>query len=291
MNRPLRSALQKLLNAEGGQLSASALTLAQQSALDEFRQRTQALMQQRSGRGRIFRIVHRGVVEQHLAELAPMAGLDMADTLPERAANIGRTRSSKGGKQGHDFYYLLLKAHGQPLWQNDLGQTLDLAHQTQSQGATAIRIGSAAEPLWRTSSPIWLVENQALFDQIDWLPGTEAASIGWYSGHLRKVLIDWLVQQPGSTITLFPDYDGVGLHNYLRLKRQLGPRVRFWQMPGWQEKLQRFGSNRLWQDTQKDFQAALRELDGKLADEPELKQLMDAMQTSGLALEQEAVWL
>lgn len=39
------------------------------------------------------------------------------------------------------------------------------------------------------------------------------------------------------------------------------------------------------------LKVALREMDDKLADEPELKQLMDAMQTSGLALEQEAVWL
>lgn len=291
MNRPLLTALQKLLNAEGGQLSASDLTPAQQRTLDEFRQRTRALMQQRSGRGRIFRIVHRSVVEQHLAELAPLASIDLADSLPERAANIGRTRSSKSGKQGHDVHYLLLKTRGQPLWQNDLGQRLDLDEQTRNQGAAVLTIGSEAHSVWHTRSPLWLVENQALFDQADWLPGTEPLTLGWYSGHLRNRLIDWLAKQTENTVTLFPDYDGVGLHNYLRLKQHLGARAQFWLMPEWQEKLLRFGSNPLWQVTQKDFQAALRGFEGMLGDDPELRHLIDTMQANGLALEQEAIWL
>lgn len=291
MNRPLATALHKLLNAEGGQLSASDLTPAQQRALDEFRQRTRALMQQRSGRGRIIRIVHRSVVEQHLTELAPLAGIDLADTLPERAANIGRTRSSKSGKQGHDVHYLLLKTRGQPLWQNDLGQRLDLEEQTRNQGAAVLTIGSESHSVWRTRNSLWLIENQALFDQTDWLPGTEPLTIGWYSGHLRIQLIDWLATQTEGTVTLFPDYDGVGLHNYVRLKHRLGTRARFWLMPDWKDKLLRFGSNALWQDTQRDFQAAVRGLEGILGDEPDLKHLIDTMQANGLALEQEAIWL
>lgn len=291
MNRPLATALQKLISAEGGQLSASDLTPAQQRALDEFRQRTRALMQQRSGRGRIFRIVHRSVVEQHLTELAPLAGIDLADTLPERAANIGRTRSSKSGKQSHDVHYLLLKTRGKPLWQNDLGQRLDLDEQTRNQGAAVLTIGSEAHSVWRTRSPLWLVENQALFDQTDWIPGAEPLTLGWYSGHLRIQLIDWLAKQAEGTVTLFPDYDGVGLHNYVRLKQHLGSRARFWLMPDWKDKLLRFGSNSLWQDTQRDFQAAVRGLEGILGDEPDLKHLIGTMQANGLALEQEAIWL
>jgi hypothetical protein len=291
MNTPLRTALLKLVSAEGGSLSASALTPSQQGALDAFSQRTGAVQQQRSGRGRVFRMVHPGVIEHHLVELAPLTGTEPDETLPVRAANIGRTRSSKGGGHGHDQYYLLLKARGQPVWQHDHGQTLDLNLQTQAQGAAALAISPSAGAIWRTNSPIWLIENQALFDRFDWLPGTGAITLAWYSGHLRNSLLDWLSHQHSSDITLFPDYDGVGLHNYLRLKQRLGSRARFWLMPDWQQKLQRFGSNRLWQDTQKDFRAAMRGLEGTLGEEPELRHLIEKMQVSGFALEQEAIWL
>jgi hypothetical protein len=291
MNTALRAALLKLVNAEGGLVSASALTVSQQSALDAFSQRTGAVQQQRSGRGRVFRIVRPGIVDQHLAELSPLAGTTPDYTLPARAANMGHTRSSKGRAHGHDRYYLLLKARGQPLWQHDQGHTLDLNAQTQTQGAGVLAISPTDEAIWRTQSPIWLVENQALFDRTDWLPGNEAISLAWYSGHLRNHLIDWLAQQQNSTITLFPDYDGVGLQNYLRLKQQLGPRASFWLMPDWHQKLQRFGSNSLWQDTQREFRAAVQGLEGLLDEEPELKHLIGTMQSLGLALEQEAIWL
>lgn len=291
MNTPLRAALLKLINAEEGTISASALTASQQSALDAFSQRTGAVQQQRSGRGRVFRMVHPGIVDQHLTELSPLAGTATAEALPGRAANLGHTRSSKGGAHGHDQYYLLLKARGQPQWQHDHGQTLDLNLQTQTQGAGVLVITPSAEAIWRTNSPIWLVENQALFDRIDWLPGSEAITLAWYSGHLRNHLIAWLGQQSTSCVTLFPDYDGVGLYNYLRLKQQLGERARFWLMPDWHQKLQRFGSNALWQDTQREFRTAVQGLEGTPGEEPELKNLMDAMQRSGLALEQEAIWL
>ncbi|MEX1213725.1 hypothetical protein [Saccharospirillum sp.] len=291
MNTPLRAALLKLVKAEDGFVSASALTVSQQRALDAFSQRTGAVQQQRSGRGRVFRMVHPGIVEQHLADLSPFAGTVTDETLPGRAANLGHTRSSKGGTHGHDQYYLLLKARGDPVWQHDHGQTLDLNLQTQTQGAGVLAITPSTEEIWRTNSPIWLVENQALFDRTDWLPGTDATSLAWYSGHLRNHLIDWLAQQANISVTLFPDYDGVGLFNYLRLKQQLGSRARFWLMPDWHQKLQRFGSNALWQDTQREFRAAAQGLEGTPGEEPELKCLMDVMQRSGLALEQEAIWL
>lgn len=291
MNRPLLSALQKLRNTDDGQLSASALTRAQQDALDEFRQRTGALQLQRSGRGRIFRILRREVVAQHIAELAPATGAELSETLPVRAANIGRTRSSKGGKQGHEVFYLLVKTHGKPLWENEHGQILDLHQQTHTQGAAALAIGAKSAVSWQTKSPIWLVENQALFDELNWLPEQSACTVGWYSGHLRNALIHWLGQQPDIPVILFPDYDGVGLHNYLRLKQSLGSRASLWLMPDWRTKLAQYGNNDLWQKTQSDFQTALKGLKLVFSKEPELQQLLEAMRTHGMALEQEAVWL
>lgn len=291
MSRPLLTALKKLRNTNDGQLSASSLTRAQQDALDEFRQRTGALQLQQSGRGRIFRILRPEVVARHIAELAPTTDAELSELLPLRAANIGRSRSSKGGKKGHEVFYLLVKTYGKPHWENEHGQVLELHQQTQAQGAAALAIGAKSSVSWQTKSPIWLVENQALFDELSWLPEQPDCTVGWYSGHLRNALIQWLTQQPDVQVILFPDYDGVGLHNYLRLKRNLGARSSLWLMPDWRAKLARYGNNDLWQKTQSDFQAALKGLKFVFSDEPELQQLLEAMQTQGMALEQEAVWL
>ncbi|ANG62610.1 hypothetical protein A8C75_09025 [Marinobacterium aestuarii] len=292
MTRALQPALTRLLQSENEQISASQLTSSQRRALDDFRVRTGSIVQQSSGRGSVYRIVNRAVIEQHLHEQAPLANTRMDDALPQRAANIGRARSSKIGQHAHELYYLLLKARGPVVWYQNGGQCLDLESVTRQQGAAVFAIGGETGQGWYTEGPLWLVENQALFDQLDWLPGDQAATVVWYSGQLRTSFIEWLAQRPrASTIHMFPDYDGVGLHNYLRLKLRLGDQVSFWLMPQWEHKLQRFGSNTLWQATARDFHAALPGLQPIMESDKVLNQLVIAMQSQGLALEQEAVWL
>ena len=51
-----------------------------------------------------------------------------------------------------------------------------------------------------------------------------------------------------------------------------------------------FGNADLWQATQKDFHAAAKRI-RRFAPSAQLHELLHAMQTTGLALEQEAVWL
>lgn len=292
MSRALRAALTRLLEADDGRLSASQFTHAQQRALDDCRARTGALGLQRSGRGSVYYLTDRAVIERHLRRLAPLDDGSATASLPRRAAHIGRARSSKSGQHHHEWDYLLLRGSAPVNWHSDDGKTLDLQAATQQQGAAAFRIGSEKDMGWHTTGPLWLVENQALFDRLDWLPAGQPASVLWYSGQLRHSLMHWLVQRPrAGSVILFPDYDGVGLHNYTRLAKQLGDKCRFWLMPDWEQKLARYGNNDLWQKTAREFNAALPALAPLFAAEPVLKQLVIAMQTQGLALEQEAVWL
>lgn len=293
MSRALHAALRRLLQSDSGQIAGSQLTTAQARALEELRNRTGAVGLQRSGRGVIYRVIERQILQQHLNELMPLAAAELDADLPQRAGNIGLSRSSKSGQHGHGIHYLLLKAQGTVGWHStDSGHILDLQKATQEQGAAALTIGGNNDQSWSSDAELWLVENQALFDRLDWLPHSEAASVAWYSGHLRSCLIDWLAQQPRAPhIRLFPDYDGVGLHNYLRLRQRLGNQVSFWLMPDWEQRLRQFGNNALWQKTAVDFQAAMTRFQPMLANEPDVHQLMRAMQTHGLALEQEAIWL
>lgn len=291
MSKALIAALNRLLQSETEQLSASQLTHSQKQALDELQRRTGALKIQRSGRGILYRIVDRDVLKQHLNQVAPLTSYQVIG-VPQRASNIGLSRSSKSSMHAHDFSYILLKVRGQAIWQRADGQYLDLLANQQQLGITALKLGDDNQDDWCSTSPLWLVENQEVFDQLDWVPGSEAVTLLWYSGNLQNNLIDWLAKSKRATkIILFADYDGVGLQNYLRIKRKLREHVQFWLMPNWQSKLINYGNNELWQKTHPQFHESTPELSQLCSTEPELLELISAMQQNGLALEQEAVWL
>lgn len=292
MSRALRTALGKLIGAQDEQLPGSQLTAAQKTALDEFIRQTAAVTYQRAGRGVSYRIKERVTVERHWREMVPSAGDELDEDLPSRAANIAQSRMSKSAAHGHNSYYLLLRTAGNANWYSDNGDTLDLQLVTDKHGAAALAIGGACDQSWHTTGELWLVENQALFDRLDWLPQFGGATVAYYSGHLQKRLIDWLASRKrASRIWIFPDYDGVGLSNYLRIKQELGTQVNFWLMPDWGKRLLRYGNNKLWQYTAREFNAALPGLLPMIQGEHELCLLIETMQRHGLALEQESIWL
>lgn len=86
-------------------------------------------------------------------------------------------------------------------------------------------------------------------------------------------------------------YDGVELYNYRRLKEQLGESATFWLMQNCRTLLTRYGQNKLWIDTAREFESFERNAGQWLEQENELKALIQAMKEQGLALEQEVVWL
>ena len=291
MSRVLQSALKRLLQAEPPQLSLSQLTTAQRTALADFASRTGALQQQRQGRGSVFRVLNRAVIEQHLSDFGSDTDPDAG--LPQRAMNMARQRSTKAGQHKHTLTYMLAKGVNGARWAHQDGVVMDLDQHTRHYGAGVITLSEEGNDNWVTEGTLWLVENQALFDRLDWLPDQQPATIVWYRGQLQNSIIDWLATRPRAAgVIIFPDYDGVGLQNYLRLKQALQQQLRLWLMPGWQQKLQAFGSNQLWQNSNAEFAAAAWEITKQQGfDEPGILALLQAMQTSGLALEQESIWL
>lgn len=290
MSRSLLAALEKLRESQSGTLPASALSSAQRRSLESFAQTTKSVQMRPSGRGVVFAIINPEVVDKHWRELSPVDLMELDRTLPNRAKNIAIARSSKSQEHQHDVHYLLLKAgKGSVTWVDDAGHKLDLRQTTDLQGAAAFAIRENNS--WTTDGVLWLVENQALFDRLDWLPDQLNTSIAYYSGNLRNSFLEWLTAKPrAQTIWFFPDYDGVGLMNYARIKACLGDSVKFWLMPEWQSKLGRLGSAALWNATSKEFHNALRYLND-LEIEAGMKLLINEMRTKGMALEQEAVWL
>ena len=284
MDRTLRAALLKLHGQPS--LPASQFTAAQRSALDRFARQTGAITCQRQGRGDIYRISDPRLFDTHLSALSPQVGMLATGDLPLRAQHIAHARDSKARHHQHECYYPVLKAVGEKvLWrQGERGSELPLSQLTHHFGAASLCI--EAGDTWQSGQPLWLVENQALFDRTDWLPVGTQATLLYYGGQLDGRLLAWLGQRPrASRVVLFPDYDGVGLANFARLFAQLGDTCECWLMPDWQSKLARYGSQRLWQDTLREFTCAVLQLPDYLGP------LTEQMRQSGLALEQEAVWL
>lgn len=285
MNRnALRAALLKFLDQD--EVSASKFSLAQRQCLDPLCRTTPALEAFSKGRGLVYRVKDRAAFALHLYQVAPATDMALDESLPVRTRNIAQARSSKVGVSRHDTYYLLLRSPDHSLcWRSEAGSSvLALGQATLDYGAAVLQISPQDD--WRGDGELWLVENQALFDRLDWLPHTTGVSVAYYKGQVTGHLLDWLAAWPRCPQVIhFPDYDGVGLANFARLNKALQGNVDFWLMPDWQAKLRLFGSNGLWRDTYRDFAASFAIL-------PQVvRPLAEQMLQHGLALEQESVWL
>ena len=293
MSKTLQAALAKLIEHPEG-LPASALTPAQRKVLEAWGRNTGAMHATPSGRGVIYKVRDSSVLNAHLQSLRPHSQDALPASLPQRAANIALARNSKGRAHSHSTHYLLLKSVGDHvIWRNAEGRMLHLAEATATAGVGALAV--QADDTWHSEQPLWLVENQALFDHLDWFPQGQASSIAYYAGQLNGKLLEWLASQARTPkLVLFPDYDGVGLQNFARLKKLSITPPRLWMIPKWRELLQTYGSASLWQNTRLQFEAASQALlHGALESDTENEwlELIQAMRETGLALEQEVVWM
>lgn len=289
MSRALGAALQRLLLAEG-EVPASQFSATQRQALDELARRTSALRLLNQGRGSVYQVLQRALLESHLQQLRPHWREALPTDLPGRAENLARLRGSKSGEHGHGQHYLLLKAlDKQARWQCAGQASVSLGQLQAVTGVAALAI--QREDDWRSEQPLWLVENQALFDDLRWLPEMASGSLHYYAGQLDGRLLDWLAARPRAPqVLLCADCDGVGLLNYARLRECLGAGASFWLADNWSGLLSRYGSSSLWRDTYRQFEQAYVRLQ-TLAVEPGVLQLCQAMAAQGLALEQEAWFL
>lgn len=290
MSRVLVKALTRLIEVYPDSIAGSTLTLSQKKQLEEFSRKTQSVQIIPKGRGVVYGILDMDVVKVTLDQLAPIQ--DLSSTVPQRAANIASTRSSKQGRVGHDVTYVLAKAVANPLWESAGGPTEHLNVATEEFGVFSLEVGGERNRELNTHHSIWLVENQALFDRLDWLPNNEPTTVIWYRGQLHNKLIDWLsVPDRAPMVYFFADYDGVGLNNFRRLSERLKERAEFWMMPNWKALLKRYGQNQLWVDTAREFDSFERNSQRLLEQSSTLQCLVKEMKKQGLALEQEAIWL
>ncbi|MFS1902544.1 Wadjet anti-phage system protein JetD domain-containing protein [Vibrio lentus] len=290
MSQALAKALTRLIEVYPDSIAGSTLTTSQKKQLEEFCRKTQSVQVIPKGRGVVYRILDMDVVKVTLEQLAP--NQNVSSSAPPRAVNIATTRSSKQGHASHDVTYMLAKTVANPLWRVSGVLTEHLKIATEEFGVFSLEVGGERNRNLHTHHSIWLVENQALFDRLDWLPNNEPTTVIWYRGQLHNKLIEWLsAPDRAPMVNFFSDYDGVGLNNYRRLRSKLEERAEFWLMPNWKELLVRYGQSQLWVDTAREFDSFERNSQSLFEQCPVLQGLVTEMKKHGLALEQEAVWL
>ncbi|ODP96204.1 MULTISPECIES: Wadjet anti-phage system protein JetD domain-containing protein [Salinivibrio] len=290
MSQALVKALSRLVEVYPDSVAGSRMTPSQKKQLEAFNHKTRCVQITPKGRGVVYRIQDMDVAAVELERLAPEQ--HVSSSVPQRTVNIASTRSSKQGYTALDVSYVLAKTVANPLWEVSGVPTEHLNAATEAFGVFSLEVGGERNSHLHTEHSIWLVENQALFDRLDWLPNNDPTTVIWYRGQLHNKLIDWLsVPERAPIVYFFADYDGVGLNNYRRLKEKLTERAEFWMMPNWKAFLLRYGQNQLWVDTARDFVSFERNSQKLLAQSSELRELVTEMQKHGLALEQEVIWL
>jgi hypothetical protein len=291
----LSEALKRLVSSDQP-LMASAFTAGQKKCLEQFARETRLIELKKQGRATIYQVINRQSVVNYLRQLHPLDETSLPDGLPTRSGNIGRERNSKTGQTSHDCWYLLIKSwDADVVWQN-ANDRMQPSEHTARFGVAALQInaGLSSGQDWQCNRPLLLVENQALFDQCDWLPQDFKGCLAYYAGQLSDVLLQWLAEQKRTNeVILFPDYDGVGLSNYVRLLNSLHPdsALRFYWLPDWEAKLEKFGNTECWLKTRVQFENAIQKLNARNALNDDFIKLAHLSQHYGKTLEQEAIWL
>lgn len=281
----------QLLQAEQT-VTRSSFTKNQQQYLNDLINQTGIICLIKQGNGYVYQVINMSGLQSHLKQLQPLSESELSPDLPQRSRNIGLYKNSKQINAEHEFCYLLLKAVGDNIYWFNQEHKINISEQTHKQGVSSLMIQVSDD--WQSKTPLFLVENQDLFDCLDWLPTNFNGSVIYYGGNMKKRLLKWLAYKiRASELILFADYDGVGFSNFLNLYQAVKNQqsCKFYLMPNWQAKLASFGNREIWQDNQNLFYNAIQSLNKIDALTDEVFDLVRAMQAAGKGLEQEAIWL
>lgn len=279
------NALERLVRE--GSVPVTAIATGIRSDLESWGERTGALRRVGKGRGAVLQVASQAILQNALSQVRP---LETVPDGPARSMNLARFRDTKTGTSGLESRYVLAKAVGKgTVARRANGTLLELGTWSAALGCLALELGETPEP-WFCGAPLVLVENQAVFDRLGWLGPSWEGLVVYYQGNLSRRLVDWLESSQFLSVTLFPDFDGVGLRNFAFLKESVPQALWHWPA-GWEAALETFGNSGLWAkgDQRKTFEAQWDAWQKNGWPDPTLRDLMERMRRGGVMLEQEWV--
>lgn len=275
----LRARLRALEAA--GSLPASACPAAVRRALQPALD-AGLVRESRAGAGRRLQVVDAPGFAAFVQRLFPATDID--PDAPARVAAVARYRDSKGLPSDTPTV-LLARA-----W-TDTGLVLD--GEPAGAGAATRRHGVFAAVLrdaYTARAPVALVENPAVFLAFERLPDPPPVEAVLYAGgRAPQRILDWLARAGpgGPPVYHCPDYDPVGLGEFLRLRSALGARARLHQPARLAELFARHGNRDLLR--REHSQALLAQV--RRSTDPEILGVLELVDRFAAGLEQEALFL
>lgn len=183
---PLIRALVRLLSS-AGRVPTAEFSASERSALVEFSRSNGGLRLVMVGRKSDYAITNRAALERHINQLHP--GWVPSSQVPAMPAAASSTATD-----GVGVFYLLLKAvSADACWTDGASappRTLQIASQQQCAGVAALAL--RYDDAWRTEGVLWIVEQQAQFDTIDWLPVGASGTLAYCIAPAQAGLRQWL---------------------------------------------------------------------------------------------------
>lgn len=258
---------------------ALPLSSCSKALLDFLRPSIEAgvVVEKRSNSGRCLAVQNSGRLRQRLESCYPNVVLN---NVPSRVAGVARYRDSKV-LQGDTPDVLTLRSWSETALTYG-GEPLPTSALTTRYGVFSFMLRNESE--YRLRGPWALVEGPVLLLHFERLRH-ECHAVLYGNGRLSGRVLSWLASQTESDFRLvhFPDYDPVGLSEFVRLRRALGARADLYLPPGLDERFAHFSKRSLLYSP-----ASQRVLRGVRSSRiPEVRLVMELIHKNNAGLEQE----
>jgi hypothetical protein len=268
-----------------GSIPVSAVSTKQREKLSSLLD-ADIIVRERAGAGERF-VAHNPEVIRTFAEQHYPNGLEAAEQADAQATNgtlttadgVQNFRDAKRGGQTSE----ILTFRGPPgatLQVN--GTTIPVGDETEERGVTSVLLTPDAEITF--AGTLAVVENLTAFLRYEefYAPADLALYGG---GRLSQRVIDWLADtvHDDARVMLCPDYDFVGLHEFVRLERACGRYAEILIPMDFEDYFCRYAKHELFENGIR-YRPAIRN-----HDDPFLKILYDMIHLHSAGLEQEAL--
>jgi hypothetical protein len=241
------------------------------------------VVEERSGAGR--HLVLRDAVTFREFVCHRFPEVEIPADVPTRVAGVADFRDSKTHASNTPDVLVLRAWSDTALWCG--GQPVQAAQATSDHGIFSFVLDPRKR--YELRVPCALVENPAVLLSFELLQKRENIPLALYGGgRISGRVLTWLAGQPeGFRLIHFPDYDPVGLSEFVRLRTTLGKRASLHLPDDLGKRFACFGNSELVR--RPASQALLPKL--RSAKIPELNRVLELIERHNAGLEQEALFL
>lgn len=260
----------------------SSVAQSLRKELEVWSERKGCISVQKVGKGMVFKVADEKSLEWEINRLAPKNDLE---NLPARVQNLAKNSNTKAGQTTLEISYFLCRAVGDGV----IVDGVDVSIVTKSLGCFALPLADDTNGITCNNS-LLLVENQQLLDDLKWVPKDFKGIVLYYAGNLSARLRNWIKKSTFAHIIHFPDYDAIGISNFVNLIKDI-PNAKWFWIEDWKIKLAKYGCKELRKKGNQDsmFENLWTNFKENGFPEVGLENLMTEIRKQGKMLEQEAV--